>query len=73
MRQVTDAGDCDYSGSLLPSGKLAHIAGRYTCDGGVSGTFEISDFEVTAHAVSGFLRTFSAQLNQYGRFAAARE
>jgi hypothetical protein len=72
LRQVTDAGHCEYGGSLSPSGKLAYIAGRYTCDGGVAGTFAISDLEVSQHAISGYLRMDSPQLNQYGRFAAAR-
>jgi hypothetical protein len=69
---------CDYSGPYQQTGKLAKMTGEYTCtagNGGVqggSGTFEVSDFEVTANGFSGFLRTFSTEINQYGRFAGVR-
>jgi len=65
---------CEYRGPFTQAGKLARITGEFTCDGGdaPAGTFELSDFEVTDHAVSGYLRTYAAARIAYGRFAAAR-
>lgn len=65
---------CEYRGPYTQAGKLARATGTFTCDGGdtPSGTFELTDFEVTAHGVTGYLRTFAESHNAYGRFAAAR-
>jgi len=78
MRAEDDLGRrCEYRGAHRQSGKLATVAGTFQCSAGsagidsASGTFEISDFEVTSHGVTGYLRTASSQLIQYGRFAGA--
>ena len=63
---------CDYRGTRAASGRFATLSGQYTCTGGEAGTFEITDFEVTQHAISGYLRARDASNHQYGRFAAAR-
>jgi hypothetical protein len=63
---------CEYRGTRVPSGRFAKIDGQFACASGDPGTFEIADFEVTQHGISGYLRTWSASNNQYGRFAAAR-
>jgi len=63
---------CDYRGPYVQEGKFARIAGDYTCADGARGTFELSDFEISRHGISGYLRTFSPGNNQYGRFGAAR-
>ena len=65
---------CEYRGPFIQSGKIARASGSFTCDGGdaPAGTFEISDFEVSPHGVTGYLRTFAASRNSFGRFAAAR-
>jgi len=72
LRVEDPQGRCEFRGTRTASGKFARIDGQFTCAGGDSGTFAISDFEVTQHGFSGYLRTFSAANNQYGRFAAAR-
>ena len=69
---------CEYRGAHQQTGKLARMAGIFSCEPGSSGlqsstgTFEVSDFEVTAHGITGYLRTFAPQLNEYGRFAAVQ-
>ncbi len=63
---------CEYRGPLVQEGRLGRIAGQYDCGGGETGTFEFTDFEITKHGFSGYLRTFSPANNQYGRLAAAR-
>lgn len=65
---------CEYRGPFAQTGKLAKVTGTFTCNGGDSleGTFEITDFEVSAHGVTGFLRTFAPTTNAFGRFAAVR-
>ncbi len=63
---------CDYRGQRTASGRFATLAGQYTCAGGEAGTFEISDFEVTQHGISGYMRLRSDERLQSGRFAAAR-
>lgn len=64
-------GRCDYRGPYAQSGKFARIAGEYACADGTRGTFELTDLEVTRHGITGYLRTWSPALNQYGRFGAA--
>jgi hypothetical protein len=65
---------CEYRGSYEQTGKLAKMSGQFTCtagnDGvqGGSGTFEVSDFEVTDNGFSGYLRTASPAVHQFGRF-----
>lgn len=65
---------CEYRGPFAQSGRIARASGTFACNGGdaPSGTFEISDFEVSSHGVTGYLRTFAASRNSFGRFAAAR-
>lgn len=63
---------CEFRGTRTPSGRYATLSGQYTCVGGEAGTFEITDFEVTQHAISGYLRARTGSDHQYGRFAAAR-
>jgi hypothetical protein len=72
MRAETPAGRCEYRGKRTPMGKYARIEGEFSCTNGEAGTYDIAEFEVTQHGFSGYLRTFSASTNQYGRFAAAR-
>jgi hypothetical protein len=64
---------CEYRGPYEQTGKLAKISGDYTCTAsgsvnGSSGTFAVSDLEVTDNGFSGYLRTFSTAVTQYGRF-----
>ncbi len=75
MRVEEPLSRCEYRGTRTMSGRFATITGQFTCtgpEGGGPGTFEVSDFEVTQHGISGYLRTYGADTNQYGRFAAAR-
>lgn len=72
LRVDEGTGRCDYRGPYAQSGKFARIAGEYECSDGTHGTFEVTDFEVTRHGITGYLRTWSPTLNQYGRFGAAR-
>jgi len=65
---------CEYRGAHRQTGKLATVNGDFACGAGangvegMSGRFEITDFEVTSHGVTGYLRTTSPTLTQYGRF-----
>jgi hypothetical protein len=63
---------CEFRGTRTTSGRYATLSGQYTCIGGEAGTFEIADFEVTQHAISGYLRSRTGSSQQFGRFAAAR-
>ena len=69
---------CEYRGSFEQSGKLAKASGDFTCLPGASGmqattgTFALTDVEVTTHGFTAYLRTFSPTLNEYGRLAALR-
>ncbi|MGD9953917.1 MAG: hypothetical protein AB7S87_15170 [Burkholderiales bacterium] len=71
LRVTEDSGRCEYRGSHSQWGKLGRIAGSFQCDDGAAGTFEITDFEIGKHGISGYLRTWSPANNQYGRFGAA--
>ena len=64
---------CEYRGPWQQTGKLARFTGTFSCSSGENGpgTFELSDIEVTAHGITGYLRTFSG-VNETGRFSAAR-
>ncbi len=75
MRVEEPLSRCEYRGTRTMSGRFATLVGQFSCTGpaaGEPGTFEVSDFEVTQHGISGYLRTYGADTNQYGRFAAAR-
>ena len=72
FRVQDDAGACHYRGPYQPSGRYATVRGRFECEGGGSGDFEISELEITKHGLSGYLRTWSAAASRHGRFAAAR-
>ena len=64
---------CEYRGPYEITGKLIRFSGTYSCTtgDGAQGTFEVNDLEVSANGVTGYLRTWAGDLNQYGRFAAA--
>jgi len=62
---------CEFRGTRTPSGRYATLSGQYTCVGGEAGTFEITDFEVTQHAISGYLRARTPSNQPFGRFGAA--
>ena len=66
---------CEYRGPFTQSGKIARVTGDFTCTSGdfTTGSFEIVDFEVTDHGITGQLRKFSPGLNATGRFAGARQ
>jgi hypothetical protein len=69
---------CEYRGPHTQAGKLGAMSGTFTCTAGTNGstategTFDLSDFEVTAHGITGFLRTSTASVHQSGRFAALK-
>jgi len=63
---------CEYRGAYETTGKLIRFTGAYTCSAGdgAEGTFTVEDLEISANGLTGYLRTWSGGLNQYGRFAA---
>ena len=63
---------CEYRGPYETTGKLIRFTGSYTCSAGdgAEGTFAIEDLEVSPNGLTGYLRTWSDGLNQYGRLAA---
>lgn len=65
---------CEYRGPWEQAGKLIRFWGTFTCTGGdaPSGSFEVSDLEVSGHGITGYMRTWSPASNQYGRFGAVR-
>lgn len=72
MRVQGDAGTCHYRGPYEPSGRYASAAGAFDCEGGVTGTFRITELELTRHGLSGYLRVDGPGSVRTGRFAAAR-
>lgn len=72
MRVQADAGTCHYRGPYEPSGRYASVNGRIDCEGGVTGTFRITELELTRHGLSGYLRVDGPGSIRTGRFAAAR-
>jgi hypothetical protein len=68
---------CEYNGPYAQSGRLGKASGTFACTPGAngvqghSGTFDLTDLEVTTHGITGFLRTASAGRYESGRFAAA--
>jgi hypothetical protein len=69
---------CEYGGTREQSGKIAAVSGTFACTAGANGlqaragTFEASEFELTANGFTGYLRTFSAGTHEYGRFSGTR-
>jgi hypothetical protein len=73
LRVTEPEGECAYRGTYVPQGKLGRVTGTFGCGGtGAQGAFEISELELAAHGISGYLRTWTPGANEYGRFAAAR-
>ena len=62
---------CEYRGPYAQAGKLTKFSGTYACNAGdaASGTFEVTDLEFSANGFTGYLRTWSHEVNQYGRVA----
>jgi hypothetical protein len=66
---------CEYSGTRAQTGKLLAASGVFACSAGRnglqarSGTFELSDFELTAHGFTGYVRTYAPGAHEYGRFS----
>jgi hypothetical protein len=65
---------CEYRGPWEQAGKLIRFWGSFTCTAGdaLSGSFEVSDLEVSGNGITGALRAWSATVHQLGRFAAVR-
>ena len=63
---------CEYRGPYATTGKYIKFSGSYTCSSGdaATGTFEVNDLEISANGLTGYLRTWSGEVNQFGRFAA---
>lgn len=61
---------CEYRGPYRVTGKLVRFAGEYECSAGdaARGTFEVNDLEISAHGLTGYLRTWADDVNQLGRF-----
>lgn len=73
LRVLNDFGrECNYRGAYAQAGKLTSVNGNFNCSDGTQGAFQITDLEVTAHGITGQLRTTSATLVESGRFAGAR-
>lgn len=62
---------CEYRGPYEQSGRLTRFSGAYTCTSGdaASGAFEFTDFEFSTNGFTGYLRTWSQDVDQYGRVA----
>lgn len=65
---------CEYRGAYRQSGKLMSLSGVFTCTAGdaLEGSFELTDLEVTAHGITGYLRKTGSGVQEAGRFAATR-
>jgi hypothetical protein len=72
--ELHGGGTCEYRGPYQQSGKLLAFTGSFTCDSGDarSGTFELTEVEVSDHGFTGRMRTTSANVNQAGRVGAVR-
>lgn len=71
MRVQGDAGACQYRGPYVPSGRYASVTGAFECAGGATGTFRITELELTRHGLSGYLRVDGQDAVRAGRFAGA--
>ncbi len=49
MTTITPTGSCNYSGRQEPDGSLFHVEGSYTCSDASSGSFTMTDVDVTAN------------------------
>lgn len=56
MTTITPGGSCNYSGRQEPDGSLFHVEGTYTCSNAESGSFTMTNVDVTRH---GFTATSS--------------
>ena len=63
---------CEYRGPYQTTGKYIRFSGNYACSSGdgAQGTFEVNELEVSANGLTGYLRTWAGDVNQFGRFAA---
>lgn len=69
-----DGGRCEFRGPHEQNGKLIRFTGAFTCTTGDAraGSFELRDLEVTDNGITGYLRTWSQGITQYGRVGAVR-
>ncbi|HSN20671.1 MAG TPA: hypothetical protein VLS49_08335 [Usitatibacter sp.] len=67
---------CEYRGAYAQAGKFGAMTGTFECTRDSapagSGSFELSELELTAHGVTGFLRIVSPDRVESGRFGGAR-
>lgn len=63
---------CEYRGPYETTGKLIKFSGTYSCTSGdgAEGTFAVNDLEISDNGLTGYLRTWAQDVNQFGRFAA---
>jgi hypothetical protein len=71
MRVQGDDGTCHYRGAYASAGRYASASGTVDCEGGTTGTFAITELELTRHGLSGYLRVDGPDAIRTGRFAAA--
>jgi hypothetical protein len=70
--QGSSSGSCTYAGTYTPVGQLGNVAGTYSCADGRSGTFLMSDVDVTMAGFTGRFRGNRIQDPVYGRIGGAR-
>jgi hypothetical protein len=69
---------CVYTGSRAQAGKVAAVTGTFECSAGANGllaragTFTVTELELTANGFTGYLRTWSPDGREYGRFSGTR-
>jgi hypothetical protein len=71
-RLATPAFSCTYSGTFSQSGRFGIVTGNYSCSDGSSGTFNLTEIEVSKQ---GFLGRLSQQMNGcsvYGNLGGTR-
>lgn len=73
--RVSDAiqGLCDHRGPYVQTGRYGSFGGRYSCESGESGTFEVTRLEFSDQGVTGQLATAGRDGIGRGRFGAVRE
>jgi hypothetical protein len=63
-------GLCDYRGPYKQEGRYGSFSGSYTCQSGLSGTFDVSNLEFTGQGVTALFNRTGADGVGRGRFAA---
>jgi len=74
LLQQSDGRACNFVGDYSQTGRLGRSVGKYTCSGGVIGTYDFFELDANTQAISGrFLTNNSECTRAGGRFAGMKK